>query len=113
LKKLLTIFGNGCIIKRNNEYSSISTGNDGLEMKGKYSMFSWVCVFTLITFVGCASLGDLFLNDQQKQWKAEGRNVKTGLFDEPYSGKSFQGKADLEAFKATAEYQTATANYTA
>jgi hypothetical protein len=54
----------------------------------------------------------LFLTDQQKQWKAEGRNVQTGLFDEPYSGRSFQERAELDAFKGTAEYTAAVNNYT-
>jgi hypothetical protein len=40
-----------------------------------------------------------FLQDREKQWKAEGRNVQTGLFDEFYSGRSFQEKSELEAFK--------------
>jgi hypothetical protein len=52
-----------------------------------------------VVFIGCMSLGGLFLTDQQKRWKAEGRNTQTRLFDEPYSGNSFHEKAELEAFK--------------
>jgi hypothetical protein len=81
-------------------------------MNMKKAFFTMLAVVGLLA-VGCASLGNLFLTDQQKQWKAEGRNIQTGLFDEPYSGKTFQEKTELEAFKATAEYNEAVANYNA
>jgi hypothetical protein len=49
--------------------------------------------------------------EQRRQWELEGRNPRTGLFDEPYSGKSFQETEDMEEFKLTDEYQRAYENY--
>ena len=79
-------------------------------------MKKWIVCLSIVLlfyFVGCMSFGDIFLTNQQKQWKAEGRNVKTGLFDEPYSGKSFQEKSELDAFMETEEYLIALSNYNA
>jgi hypothetical protein len=83
------------------------------KIKNKYLIVLGISVFWAWGFIGCFSLGDVFLTNQQKQWKTEGRNIKTGLFDEPYSGKSFHEKVELEAFMQTAEYNMAVANYTA
>jgi len=46
-----------------------------------------------------------------KQWELEGRNIRTGLFDEPYSGRSFQEKEELEKFMTTDDYQRAFDNH--
>jgi len=62
----------------------------------------------VMLFLSCMTTEE---REKKKQWELEGRNLKTGLFDEPYSGRSFQEKGDLEEFKATDEYQRAYENH--
>ncbi|WP_461257153.1 hypothetical protein [Treponema sp. R80B11-R83G3] len=59
-------------------------------------------------FFSCMSTEE---REKINQWELEGRNKKTGLFDEPYSGKSFQEKKDMEEFMTTVDYQRAFENY--
>jgi len=75
-------------------------------------LLAFCILFLFLSIGGCVSLDNLLLSDQQKQFKAEGRNIQTGLFDEPYSGKSFREKTELESFMQTLEYNEAVANYT-
>jgi len=65
-----------------------------------------VLFFFILTFftmsISCMSTAE---REQRKQWELEGRNIKTGLFDEPLSGRSFQEKYELEEFKTTENHQ--------
>jgi len=62
----------------------------------------------IAVLVSCMSAAE---REQRRRWELEGRNPRTGLFDETFSGRSFQEKEDLEEFKTTEEYQRAFENH--
>ena len=65
-------------------------------------------LFLIVFFLSCASSAE---REQRRQWELEGRNPRTGLFDEPFSGKSFQEKEELEEYLETDEFQRAYENH--
>ena len=83
-------------------------------IKGK--LIQILFLLTFATFLlSCVSIEERerrrLAEEQRRQWILEGRNPRTGLFDEQYSGKSFQEQVDLDEFKLTAEYQRAFENH--